>query len=81
MPAPSATPAATRHQWHMRFDAVTCRNCDAPMRYLEDVERPCPGANRIRPIAGLRQQFKPDFSRHPKLKKAWDRWQADRGRA
>jgi hypothetical protein len=26
------------------------------MKFLEDVERPCPGAGKIRPIAGIRQQ-------------------------
>lgn len=58
MSAPStAIPAPPRrHLWHMRFDAVRCRNCDAPMRFLEDVEKPCTGAGKIRPIAGMRQQ-------------------------
>jgi hypothetical protein len=56
MRAPTAIPAApSGHRWHMKFDAVVCRNCDAPMRFLEDIERPCPGAGKIRPVAGIRQ--------------------------
>lgn len=59
MPAPTAIPTpSSGHRWHMRFDAVRCRNCDAPMKFFEDVERPCPGAAKILPIAGIRQASK-----------------------
>jgi hypothetical protein len=53
---PDVTPTASGHQWHMRFDRVVCRNCDATMKFLEDVERPCPGTRKIRPQAAIRQQ-------------------------
>lgn len=79
MPATTAIPTDRGHQWNMRFDAVRCRNCDAPMKFLEDVERPCPGAGKIRPIAGMRQQdveFKPKLDQWPELKRRYDRWQA-----
>lgn len=57
MPAPTAIPAApSGHQWALRFDAVVCRNCDASMEFLEDVQRPCPGTGKIRPIAGIRAE-------------------------
>jgi hypothetical protein len=97
---PTATP---RHQWTLRFDRVTCRDCGAPRNDNDnDADETCAGAAKIRPMAGIRQlheddccpirgcsrcrgrdefMFKPDLSRHPKLKKARDQWQADRGRA
>lgn len=48
---PTATP---QHQWHMRFDRVVCRDCDA-VRGHDDWKK-CKGATRIRPMAGIRQQ-------------------------
>ena len=58
MPAPSATtiPSPGGHQWHIRFDRVACRDCGASLNFAEDDERPCRGAGKIRPIAGIRQQ-------------------------
>jgi hypothetical protein len=42
------------HDWHLRFDRVVCRNCDA--RFSDDDGKPCTGATKIRPQAGIRQQ-------------------------
>lgn len=54
MPAPSAAPASPPgHQFALNFDRVCCRNCGAD---VEDAGMKCPGAKRIRPIAGIRQQ-------------------------
>lgn len=43
-----------RHQWHMRFDRVVCRDCDA-IEGVDD-DPPCPGTRKIRPQATIRQQ-------------------------
>lgn len=54
MPAPIAIPDGNRgHQFALNFDRVCCRNCGANS---EDAWMKCPGAKRIRPIAGIRQQ-------------------------
>jgi hypothetical protein len=50
---PDVTPTASGHQWHMRFDRVVCRDCDA---VYGDDDAPCPGTKKIRPQAGIRQQ-------------------------
>lgn len=48
------TAAASQHQWHIRFDRVVCRNCDA-VRGKDDRKR-CTGVIKIRPMAAMRQQ-------------------------
>lgn len=53
--APSAIPAAPRHQWHLQFDRVTCRACGAHFTD-QDADETCTGAAKIRPIAAFRQQ-------------------------
>jgi hypothetical protein len=53
MPAPTAIPAPSGHQWHIRFDRVVCRDCDA-VRGADDGKR-CRGATKIRPLAAIRQ--------------------------
>jgi hypothetical protein len=83
MPAPSATTAAPRrHQWHLQFDRIVCRDCGAHFTD-NDAEETCAGAEKIRPRAGMRDDagFKPDLSKWPHLAKAWKQYQADRGRA
>lgn len=49
----TAIPSERRHQWHIRFDRIVCRDCGA-VRGVDDGKR-CRGATRIRPMAGIRQ--------------------------
>jgi len=53
------SPAPRPHDWHLRFDRVVCRACDAVLTN-GDVARgkitPCPGTMKIRPQAAIRQQ-------------------------
>jgi hypothetical protein len=52
MPVPDVIAASNGHQWHIRFDRVVCRDCDA-VRGEDDGKR-CKGATKIRPMAGMR---------------------------
>lgn len=47
-------PEPRRHQWHLSFDRVCCRDCDA-VQGDEDADRPCPGTRKIRPRAACRE--------------------------
>jgi len=52
---PDVSPTASGHQWHLSFDRVVCRNCDAEEG--DDHHKPCPGTTKIRPRAtAVRQQ-------------------------
>lgn len=51
---PDAPSSASGHQWHLSFDRVVCRNCDAVQG--DDDDAPCPGTTKIRPQAAIRQQ-------------------------
>ena len=62
MPAPSATTAPPRHQWHMAFDRVACRVCGVE-HTAEDDDAVCKRAAKIRPIAKFRQQH--DYGCNP----------------
>jgi hypothetical protein len=55
MPALDAIPpySSLRHQWHMRFDRLVCRNCGNEEGDDDHVR--CTGARRMRPIATFRQ--------------------------
>lgn len=64
-------PAHVRHQWHMRFDSVCCRNCGV----TGDDGKACRGARKVRPMAtGVPQRI-----RHQVVKTAdarsTDSWQ------
>ncbi len=43
---------APRHQWHIRFDRVVCRDCDAERGH--DDWKKCKSTSKIRPLAGIR---------------------------
>lgn len=46
---------ARPHEWHLRFDRITCRNCDLDRAGAGPV---CTGRSRIRPQAACRQRPK-----------------------
>lgn len=48
-------PQHARHQWHMRFDSIACRNCGV----TGDDRKLCRGARRIRAMAGMRLEQPP----------------------
>lgn len=52
MPVPDVIAAANGHEWHIRFDRVVCRDCDAVRG--QDDKKMCRGAVKIRPMAGIR---------------------------
>lgn len=47
-------PADRRHEWHLSFDRVCCRDCD--VLWSKDVKDGlCPGTTKIRPRAACRE--------------------------
>jgi hypothetical protein len=46
-------PAPRRHQWHLAFDRIRCRDCGLDE---DDAGPVCTGAVKIRPQAAIRQQ-------------------------
>jgi hypothetical protein len=50
---PLMSTAPRRHQWHLAFDRIVCRDCGVSVRVAE---LECKGATRIRPQAAIRQQ-------------------------
>jgi hypothetical protein len=53
MPVPDVIAASNGHEWHIRFDRVVCRDCDA-VRGKDDQVK-CKGATKVRPLAGIKQ--------------------------